>query len=421
MPQESASHSVCIEFRPMPITVRRCTAKEIPVFVATLQDAFGGFFSEAPERRQRLLQGALLHAAFDGAEMVGTAGAFDFSVTIPGGEVKAAGVTAVGVLPTHRRQGALTSLMKAQLEDLHSYNRPLAMLFASEGAIYPRFGYGLASIQLEINAERTPLRWLKAPPEARYRLVDQEAALELFPPIYEQARRRRSGMPDRTADWWELHRLHDTQRERASSGAMWRVLVTQDGVDSAYAVYRVKLDWHDGVPAGRVDVVEAVAASPAGEEAVWRYLFGIDLIKEVHTYFQPADSILLLLLAEPARLHAVVHDALWARVVDVPGALSARSYAAAGRLVLEISDELCPWNQDRWIVDSDRETASIAATEEPPDLRMQVDALGSAYFGGFTFAALVAAGRVEELRPGAIRLADAMFRVDQAPWCPEIF
>ena len=47
--------------------------------------------------------------------------------------------------------------------------------------------------------------------------------------------------------------------------------------------------------------------------------------------------------------------------------------------------------------------------------------IGSAYLGGVPFAALARAGRVEELKDGALMRADMLFRWDRHPWCPEIF
>jgi predicted acetyltransferase len=102
-------------------------------------------------------------------------------------------------------------------------------------------------------------------------------------------------------------------------------------------------------------------------------------------------------------------------VPHVEAALGARTYAEAESVVLEVTDSFCPWNEGRYqLPGGDR-------TEVEPDLRVDVTTLGSVYLGGFTFAALARALRLEELSPGAIARADTLFRVDRAPWCPEIF
>ena len=103
--------------------------------------------------------------------------------------------------------------------------------------------------------------------------------------------------------------------------------------------------------------------------------------------------------------------------MDVGAALSARTYAEDGRIVLDVRDAFCPWNEGRWAL----EGGEAEKTEDEPDLRVDVDALASVYLGGFTFAQLAWAGRAEELRDGALERADAMFRSSRHPWCPEIF
>ena len=110
-------------------------------------------------------------------------------------------------------------------------------------------------------------------------------------------------------------------------------------------------------------------------------------------------------------------DGLWVRLVDVGAALSARSYQGEGRLVLEVSDSFCPWNDDRW----ELADGSARRTEADSELRLGVSELGSAYLGGFGFADLERAGRLEELTPGAVARADTLFRTNRKPWCPEIF
>ncbi len=120
--------------------------------VGAIGHYFGGWPAddEAAQRFGANLPLERMHAAFDGDLIVGGAGAFPFELTVPGGTVGCAGVTVVGVLPTHRRRGVLTALMRAQLEDVRQRGEPVAALWASEEVIYRRFGYGLASLTGEI-------------------------------------------------------------------------------------------------------------------------------------------------------------------------------------------------------------------------------------------------------------------------------
>jgi predicted acetyltransferase len=355
-----------------------------------------------------------LHVATDGGAIVAGAGAFEFELTIPGGPVPTAGVTVVGVLPTHRRRGIVRELMAAQLKDAHTRGEPIAALWASEGGFYGRFGYGLASVcaDMEIPKEHAafgrPVDW-----DGTVRLLSADEALELFPGVYDQVAATTPGMLSRSRDWWKARTLADAEWRRAGGGELAFAVLERDG-PAAYAVYRLNFSYADGVPTGVTHVVEAMGTTPAASAAVWRYLLDIDWMAKIEAELLPVDHPLHLLLLEQNRMRFRVGDGLWIRPVDVGAALAARAYAGDGDLVLEVSDAFCPWNDGRYALDGSKTTAS-------PDLRLSVDALGCVYLGGFTFTDLLWAGRVEEVKDGAVARADALFRTDRKPWCPEIF
>jgi predicted acetyltransferase len=356
-----------------------------------------------------------LHVATENGAIVAGAGAFEFELTVPGGRVWTAGVTVVGVLPTHRRRGIVRELMSAQLKDAHARGEPIAALWASEGGFYGRFGYGLASIcaDMEIpkayTAFNRPVDW-----PGTTRLVSADEALELFPRVYDRVAANTPGMISRTEEWWKTRRLADSEWWRAGGGEKTFAVLEQAGTPEAYALYRLNFSYGDGVPTGTTVVLEAMGVTPAATAAVWRYLLDIDWMAKVEAELLPIDHPLHLLLLEQNRMRFRVGDGLWIRPVDVGAALAARAYAANGDLVLELSDAFCPWNDGRYALDGSKTTAS-------PDLRLTVDALGCAYLGGFTFSDLLRAGRVEEVRDSAVARADALFRTDRKPWCPEIF
>jgi predicted acetyltransferase len=354
-------------------------------------------------------------AAWDGEEVVGGAGAFPFELSVPGGRsVRAGGVTIVGVLPTHRRRGVLTALMRAQLDDLHARGEPVAYLWASEGTIYGRFGYGVASLQLELDVPRERTAYaLPLGEYGRVRLVGREEALTAFPELYEQQFGQRPGMFARTPDWW----AERTLPAEPPGPPRQHVLLEVEDRPEAYAVYQVHQSWEHGSSTGHVEVQEAVAAGPRALAAIWRYLLDLDWTSRIRAGMLPVDHPLVLLLAEPRRAGLHVGDALWVRLVDVGEALSARGYASDEELVLDVRDAFCPWNEGRWRLAGGR----AERTDGAPALRLDVTALAGAYLGGCTFRQLADALRVEELEPGAVERADRVFRVGRAPWCPEIF
>ena len=151
------------------------------------------------------------------------------------------------------------------------------------------------------------------------------------------------------------------------------------------------------------------------------FLFGVDLVQTVKGWNLRVDHPLLLLVTEPRRLRLRAGDGLWLRIVDVDGALAGRSYADDGGLVLELSDDFLPANAGVWRLEASGGEARVARSDSKPELRLDVADLGSAYLGGFSFAQLAGAGRAEELAPGALERADALFRTARPPWCPEVF
>jgi len=387
--------------------------------------AIGHYFGWVPtgdevERFSQVLPVERMHAAFDGKEIVGGAGVFPFELTVPGGPVPCAGVTVVGVLPTHRRRGLLSRMMRAQIDDIHARGEPFAALWASEPTIYGRFGYGHASLTHEIHLPRI---WaaLRAGTPARsgqVRLVESDEAQKVLPRLYERVRKETPGFLSRSKAWWELRRLRDDPSRRPpGSGPLNRAIFELDGRPAGYALYRIVQSEVDGHWKRNLRVVEALGVDPTATREIWRFLLEIDWTDEIQAWLLPTDHPLLHFVARVDRLDLRVGTGLWVRPVDVGATLSARGYRSDSRITFEVRDAFCPWNEGVWtLADGDAKRSS-----RRPDLRLDVQALGAAYLGGLSFAELSRAGLVEEATRGGLARADALFRSDRAPWCPEIF
>ena len=357
-----------------------------------------------------------MHAAFDGEEVVGGAGAFTFDMSVPGGSLPCAGVTVVGVYPTHRRRGALRGMMDAQLADVHARGEPLAALWASEETIYGRYGYGLAAWAGEATIPSSAAAFAQ-PIERRgsTRFVTPEEAKTLLPPIWEELGRQRPGVFARTSDWWDLRVMRMPPEQE---GAPKRIVVLEiDGRVEAYAMFRLHFAHADGAFTSRTEVIEAIGVTPQATAEIWRFLLDIDWAKTIEASFLPLDHPLFLLLANPRQMKLRVGDTLWMRLVDVGAALSGRAYAGEGSVVFEVRDATCPWNEGRWKL----EGGTASRTDDAADLACDVDALGSTYLGAVSFAQLRESFRVQELSEGAVARADALFSWHPLPWCPEIF
>lgn len=359
-------------------------------------------------------------AAVDDGKIVGTAAAITFRLVVPGeARVPTAGVTMVGVHATHRRRGINTAMMSEILDQAAERGEPLAALYASEGAIYGRFGYGLAGLISEFQAESARMDFVRGVDvRGHVELLEKEQALPIIRQLYDAS--LRPGGPERTEGQTEHVFSHLFQEER---GKPWFYAVHRDdaGEPDAYAVYTMKHEWPRSVPSGKIEVQESMATSSSGYAAIWRYLFDIDLVAAVEAWNRPVDEPLLLLVREPRRLRLGVMDGLWVRLVDIPAALAARSYPVDGRLVFEVTDPFRPGNDGRYelVVEDGVGRSEISSSE--PDLSGTVNVLGSAYLGGVSFSQLAAAGQLVEHRAGALTRADAMFASSPAPWCPWAF
>ena len=402
-----------------------CTADNLREFLETTEATFGHSApADLVDRFEHLIPPDRATYVSEGDVMVGTAGIYPFTLTIPGGEIPAAGVTMVGVLPSHRRKGVLTRMMRRQFEESRDRGEPVAVLWASEGGIYERFGYGIAAVQHQVGIERQHAKFRDDPgPSGRIRLHSLDKAAHAIGPIWDRVRKERPGLFVRTSDWWKHHTLADPEEHRRGGGPMFCAVWEKDSEDHAYALYRLHASWDWGSPNGRLNVKEVVADSSEATREMWRFLFGVDLAIKVETNIASlaVDDPLPLMIEEMRRVHTIRWDSLWVRIVDVAPALEARSYATGGVLVLELDDPHCPWNTGRWRIEARPDGASVATTGDEPDVRMTPQDLGQIYLGGFTFSQLHRAGRLEELSTGAIARADSMFVTDVAPWCPEIF
>ncbi|MET9497271.1 GNAT family N-acetyltransferase [Streptomyces sp. NPDC006552] len=404
----------------MTTDVRVLARDEWEHWYARLEMAFGGV-AEAPQERRLWEELTRLDRSigvWDGAECVGTAGAFAFRVSVPGGAfVDAAGVTMVSVAATHRRRGILTSMMRRQLDDVRAWGEPLAVLTASEPAIYGRFGYGIATRQAALTVDSSRVR-IAAPAgtdEVRLRFADPGEAAGRCEEVYRRTVGTRPGMLAR-GDGWERLALLDPPEERNGASPLQCVVAERDGRTAGYARFHNKPESRGSVPQGRVQVREVTALDPAAYAALWRLLCDIDLTDTVEVRNRPVDDPLFSLVSDIRRCAVRVRDSLHVRLVEVGAALEARTYLTPVDVVFEVEDAFCPWNAGRWRLAGDAQGASCERTREPADLALSVRELGAAYLGDASLTELAGAGRVRELRPGALTEASVAFGSPVAPW-----
>ncbi len=414
--------------------VRVISEADFPAFYAVGEHAFNSTRPTAESMRHELLtfEADRGLAAFDGSEIVGSACAYSFTLTVPGAVVPAAGVSGVSVLPSHRRRGILSRLMRRQLDDVHERGEPLAVLFASEAGIYRRFGYGPASQTAGFSIGRGEgglVADAPADPALRLRITEPQAARQALAEVYAAVLPTRPGLHARDGRWWDSL-LDDPEYARRGATQLRCVLAGDGTGPRGYVLLRARPAWgDDGLPDTTIAVAELMAADPAATAALWADLLTRDLASQLTADLRPADDPLLHLLADPRRARTRVSDGVWARLTDVGAALSQRRYAAPVDTVIEVMDEFCPWNAGRWRLTAAPAgaagaaglAASCARTPDPAEVRLPAYALGAAYLGGTRLAALAAAGLVTEVRAGALAALSAALSWDPGPWCPQIF
>ncbi|MDH3426649.1 MAG: GNAT family N-acetyltransferase [Acidimicrobiia bacterium] len=358
---------------------------------------------------------------FVGDEVVGTGGAFTLRFQVPGGEVAAGGLTVITVSPTHRRQGALTDMIRHHFDDVAAHQEPMSALWASESSIYGRFGYGQATRALHLKMDTAKIEFIDpVAPSGQIRHIDLDQARKVLPSLYEQATIR-PGMFSRDADFWELEIFRDHEGSRGGWSANRWAVYERDGISQGYLRYRQKPNWtDDGFNDGEAFVGELITLDQDAYRALWNFVLNLDLTVTVSASIRPIDEPLRWMVEDPRRIVTSSSEALWLRLLDVPACLEARRYPQSGRLVLEVTDEFLPQRSGRFELSGGPQEAHCVPTDAEADVTLETNDLASLYLGDAEVAALAFAGRLRGSEE-SLRLLAAMFRWHEPPWCTSVF
>ena len=356
-------------------------------------------------------------AVFEGSNIIGGCQHHRVEMSIPGGTSVVAGVANVAVQPTHTRQGVMTRMMRHQLNDIYERGEPLAALFASESAIYGRFGYGVGTQHEFWKLDRPHNAYArKYESPGRIVFVEPDDIGKKLPEVFRRSTAGHPGVFSKPLHKWEEESHAPDARDPEprvrgrGRGGLFYAAYEEDGRLDGYVAYRSNRP--------TVIVNELMAATREAAAALWRFCFDLDLMSVTEAIKRPLDDPLPWMLADPRRLQRTTRDGVWVRVVDAAAALEQRSYAEEGRLTLEVRDRLCPWNESRFELEGGPEGALCRPSNSSLDLAIEVSALASAYLGTVSLATLSRAGLVDEHTPGALQRADSMFAVRHQPWTP---
>ena len=394
----------------MPPIVRPATAADLPEIALVDGRAFGVRYTE--DEIETLVRPLFDPDRFlvacdpDHGGILGVTGDYPFELTMPGGtRLPAPGVTWVSVATTHRRRGILRMLMHEQHRRLVERGYAVALLTASEAAIYGRFGYGTATVEHAVRIDRRLTGFRAGVPDpGGVRQVEVDEARRLAPDVHRRWCARTPGALSRSPAWW-ANLLSDPEHRRHGASPLFHLLHA-DG----YASYRVA----HGEPT-TCRVVDLFAATAEAHVALWRVLLGLDLVTIVTSRACPPDDPLPFLLTDPRQVWTTeLRDGMWARVLDVPAALAARRYTVEVDLVLEVHDAFLGLG-GRFRLRGGPDGATCEATRAASDVEADVAALGSLLLGGHRGITLARAGLLRGAAPAALRVLDAAFTADRSP------
>jgi predicted acetyltransferase len=406
------------------VTFRPITADEFGDMLALDAGLFG--YRPTPDDASYLsglFEPSRTLCAFDGDVMVATSAALPLEVTLPGGaSARMAGITWVGVRPTHRRRGLMRHLIVSHLEALRTRGELVAGLMASESLLYRRFGFGIASraARVEVEPRHAALRARLEDP-GTITALDVDRFVGHLDQLHTRMRATRNGMVSRSA----LSHKENYRRaaeEHAGAGPM-QLFAHRDhtGDVDGLVSFRLAAHWEDGFPRYELRLHELLGATSRAELALWRLCLEHDLVTRVIAHGRPVDEPIVDLLGDPRRWVSRVIDDLHLRPVDVPELLSARRYARDDALVIEVRDELLSEVAGRFRLEGGRDGAQCTSTHASADLVLGPAELGAVLLGDTPLERLWRAGLVEERSPGAVCRGTAMLSWSPAPWASYVF
>jgi predicted acetyltransferase len=412
------------------VTIKPIAEDELAAWIQAMDT---GFLIPTPDGAEAYVKEFLLPGrtlgGFDGRDCVATLRSLDLELTIPGGAcVPAEGITNVAVVPSHRRRGLLGQLMRVACDDAMARGHGLSALIAAEYWIYGRYGYGPATriLSCDIDVRRAGRITMPGGQDCTIEPISLADVRGRGAALHDRFRPTQPGAIDRSSARWRVHTGDLRSPYRDARPQPTAVLCRDsDGTPAGLALFHVDDAWRGGDPDFTLTVDDMFALHPRASAALWQHLLTMDWVTRISASNIAPDDSLPLLVDNPRAISTSAstgRDHLWLRILDVPTALQARRYDAAGTLTLDIADRL-GYAAGRFELSAGqdgRATVTVRASK-PADLALDVSALGSLYLGDRTVAQLAAAGKVTELRAGALRRAAQLLRTAVRPWCADNF
>lgn len=345
---------------------------------------------------------------------VATYASFDKTLNTGGGLQPVRMISDITVSPAYRRRGLLRTLMTEDLRDAVDQRIPLAVLTASEGTIYGRFGFGPAVFHHAITVDTSSRFALRgAADDGSVELVEPAEAWPAVAAVFGRFHERTRGSVERPR-FYETFLTGEYDFESGPDRKL-RTAVHFDaaGTPDGYVAYRPgpREDSHR-----TIRVSDLVALTPVAHLRLWRFLADLDLSDTVSWDRAPLDDPISWALVDPFLVRVTkLTDALWVRVLDVRTALEARPWGRDGEVVVEIADPLGHIAGRIRVVTRDG-AAEVRPSDADAEVTMDAETLGALYLGGVRAETLQRAGRLSGSDAG-LRTWAAMVDCGPAPYC----
>ena len=394
---------------------RTVNEDELEAFNGVVKYVFANS-SPDPVPEEDALKAEWTTAAFHKGKIVATSGGYPFVMRFNGKPISVDGVTAVGTEPGFRRRGLVREMVTRRLHAVHEHEEQSAsILWASMGAIYQRFGYGLGSSQIQCKFDPRYTQFqFPSEVDGYVRIVTEEEGAPLIRKLYSQFIEERTLDLERDDDlWWKNY---FGSKKRLSYCAIYFNANDEPEGFVAYntSTYRPP---PDGGPDQSLSVRDFIYLNIQAYRALWEFIREHDLVGKVEMNV-PVDEPAINMLLEPRAMRLALSDGIWLRIVDAAKALTQREYSLPGQVVLEIhNDRECPWNERRFQLETDGETTEVAETNKSPQLTISPNGLASLMSGNANLSELSRVGRADVADRSQVRYLDHMFSTKYRPFC----
>jgi len=402
----------------MTIEIRPARADEMEQFGLMGSYSYAGSFGDGPDNvvaASNRPEWTL--CAFDGPVMATAYAAFPFTVRANGNAMAFAGVTGVGTHPEYRRQGLLRKITTQSLANMRDAGQTIAGLWASQAAIYQRYGYAMLGVGRTYTIDTVDIGFFDGDDGGlAIKRLNPGEAMETVKPLYREFIAERMGYLHRSQQLWTNNAFANDEND----GPVYTAVAYDGDTPRGYVVYTFRANRHDHPARSQgLHIRDLVWLDGAAYRSLWSFIARHDLVGKVVWANVPADDPAAEFFIEPRMLNTKEGEGSWLRVVDVESALTQRGYCGSGEVDLAVVDDsLADWNNGTWRLTASAEGAAVERTNATPTATIGIKALASLFSGSCSARAL-ASWNLLEADAAVLQTLDAMFATKYAPHCAD--